>query len=186
VLQDVARELGSTGTAMLTAVVSMVGIYLGVIVATRTAGPRSLAQMSAFDFIATVAVGSIIASVGLGSVPLVDGLVAVATLFTLQFVVASLRRRSTLRGAVDNTPLLLLRDGEVLEDHLREARLTLDDLRSHLRRSNVDDLADVRAVVLETTGDVSVLYGDGDVGPLLQGVRGAEGHEGPRGQLSGG
>ncbi|MEX0836120.1 MAG: YetF domain-containing protein, partial [Nitriliruptor sp.] len=143
-------------------------------------------QMSAFDFVATVAVGSIIASVGLGSVPLVDGLVAVTTLFTAQYVTGRVRRRRTLKGVIDNTPLLLLRDGEVLEDHLREARFTVEDLRSHLRRSNVDDLADVRAVVLETTGDVSVLYGSGNVDPLLQGVRGAEGHEGPTGQLSGG
>jgi uncharacterized membrane protein YcaP (DUF421 family) len=93
-----------------------------VLEATRTAGPRSLAQMSAFDFIATVAVGSMVASVGLGSVPLTDGLIAIATLFTLQYLVAVLRQRRTLRGAIDNRPLLLVREGEVLEDHLRAAR----------------------------------------------------------------
>jgi uncharacterized membrane protein YcaP (DUF421 family) len=186
VLEEVATALGSTGAAVVTAIVSMVAIYLAVVVATRTAGPRSLAQMSAFDFIATVAVGSMVASVGLGSVPLTDGLVAVATLFTLQYLVALLRQRRTLRGAIDNQPLLLVREGEVLEDHLRAARLTHDDLRSHLRRADVTDVGKVRAVVLETTGEVSVLRGDGDLGPVLQGVRGAEGHRGPRGQLSGG
>jgi uncharacterized membrane protein YcaP (DUF421 family) len=186
VLTEVLHRLGSTWPAVLTVLVSLAAIYAAVVVATRTAGPRSLAQMSAFDFVATIAVGSIVASVGLGSVPLVDGLVAVTLLFGLQFGVATARRSDRWRRLVDNRPLLLVRDGEVYEDHLAEARITHADLRSHLRRSNVDDLADVRAVVLETTGDVSVLYGDGDVGPLLQGVRGAEGHAGPTGQLSGG
>lgn len=185
-LTDVARSLGSTGTAMVTAVVAMIGIYLAVIVATRAAGPRSLAQMSAFDFVATVATGSITASVGLGSVPLVDGVVAVTTLFGLQFVVGILRRRRTLGGAIDNTPLLLVRDGDVFEDHLQAARLTHDDLRAHLRSSGVVDIATVRAMVLETTGAMSVIQGEGDLGSVLQGVRGADGHPGPRGQLSGG
>jgi uncharacterized membrane protein YcaP (DUF421 family) len=185
-LTEVLARLGSTPTAVVTAVASMVAIYLAVVVATRVAGPRSLAQMSAFDFIATVAVGSMTASVGLGSVPLVDGVVAVATLFALQFVVGLVRRTRVLRGAIDNQPLLLVRDGEVLEDHLRAARLTHDDLRSHLRSADVTDLRAVRAVVLETTGAVSVLQGDGDLGPILQGVRGADGHAGPHGQLSGG
>jgi uncharacterized membrane protein YcaP (DUF421 family) len=186
VLNEVLRELGSSGDAVVVVLLSTLGIYASVIVSTRTVGPRALAQMSAFDFVATVAVGSMIASVGLGSVPLVDGVVAVVTLFVLQFLVASFRRTRVAKGLVDNEPLLLLRDGEVYEDNLARARITLDDLRSHLRRSNVDDIADVQAVVLETTGDVSVLYGGGDIGPLLQGVRGADGHEGPRGQLSAG
>ena len=183
-LEDVARELGSTGTALVTAAVSMVGVYLTVIVATRVAGPRSLAQMSAFDFVATVATGSITASVGLGSVPLADGVVAVATLFALQYVVGILRRRRVLGGEIDNAPLLLVIEGEVLEDNLRDARLTHDDLRLHMRRSDVTDIGAVRAVVLETTGSVSVLQGEGDLGPVLQGVRGADGHPGPRGRLS--
>lgn len=185
-LEEVAAALGTTAAAAATVVVSLVAIYLAVIVATRTAGPRSLAQMSAFDFIATVAVGSMVASVGLGSVPLTDGLIAVALLFALQYLVALVRQRGTLKGAIDNQPLLLVQEGQVLEDHLRAARLTYDDLRAHLRRADVTDVSEVRAVVLETTGEVSVLQGDGDVGPVLQGVRGADGHRGPRGQLSGG
>lgn len=185
-LIDVAEELGSTGTAALVALVSMVVVYLAMVVATRVAGPRSLAQMSAFDFVATVALGSITASVGVGQVPVVDGLVAIATLFTLQFTVGLVRRTRALGGVIDNRPLLLVRDGDVLEDHLRAARMTHDDLRQHLRQANVTDIRVVRAVVLETTGGVSVLQGEGDLGSVLQGVRGAEGHAGPTGQLSAG
>jgi uncharacterized membrane protein YcaP (DUF421 family) len=168
------------------AALAMVGIYVSVIIATRAFGPRSLAQMSAFDFIATVATGSITASAGTGSVPLADAVVAVVVLFAMQHVVGILRRRRTLGGRIDNTPLLLVRDGEVYEDNLVSARLTRDDLRLHLRQADVTDIRDVRAVVLETTGGVSVMQGEGDLASVLQGVRGADGHEGPTGQLSAG
>ena len=48
---------------------------------------------------------------------------------------------------------------EVLEDNLKRSRVTLGDLRAKLREANVTDLSQVKAVVFETTGDISVLHG---------------------------
>jgi uncharacterized membrane protein YcaP (DUF421 family) len=99
-------------------------------------------------------------------------MLAVAVLFIAQVVVSRLRRATNVEGAVDNTPLLLMFGAEVLDEHLARARLTRDDLRAKLRAANVLDPSDVRAVVLETTGDVSVLQGGGPLHPrLLEGVR---------------
>jgi uncharacterized membrane protein YcaP (DUF421 family) len=46
----------------------------------------------------------------------------------------------------------------ILEDNLRKARVTRGDLRSKLREANVTDLSQLKAVVFETTGDISVLH----------------------------
>ena len=74
--------------------------------------------------------------------------------------------------AMDNAPLLIMQDGEVLEENLNAAKMTRADLMAKLREANVLQLRDVRAVVFEQTGDVSVLHGDADVdGEILQGVR---------------
>jgi hypothetical protein len=155
---------------------SLACIYAAVVVATRVAGPRSLAQMSAFDFVATIAVGSIVASVGLGSVPLVDGLVAVALLFALQFGVATVRVAPIAGGRSSTTPRCCWCAT------VRSTRTTSPRHGSPTPTSaptcggrTWTTSPNVRAVVLETTGDVSVLSGSGDIGPLLQGVRGAEG-----------
>ena len=61
---------------------------------------------------------------------------------------------------MQNAPVFLMRDGEFLEDALRATRVAKSDLVAKLREANVLDLKQVRAVVLETTGDVSVLHGD--------------------------
>ncbi len=54
-------------------------------------------------------------------------------------------------------------DGEtVIEDNLQKARVTRGDLRSKLPEANVTKLSHVKAVVFETTGDISVLHKDGD------------------------
>lgn len=147
-------------------------IYLVVIVATRLSGLRSFSKMSSFDFAMTVAIGSLIATAASGQAALMASATGIAVLYLVQALVAVLRRHSLLGGLVDNSPLLLMEDGHVLEDNLTSARMTRDDLRARLREANVLDIAQVRAVVFETTGDVSVLHGEGRCDPdLLHGVR---------------
>jgi uncharacterized membrane protein YcaP (DUF421 family) len=156
------------------------GIYLAVILLTRLQGLRTFSKMSSFDFAITVAIGSVIAStVVLESVSLMKGAVALAALYTVQFTAATLRQRFDWFGHVqDNEALLLMAGSRVLDANLREAQMTRRDLRSKLREANVIHEGQVRAVVMETTGDVSVLHTapDGpDLDPaLLSGVRDAD------------
>ena len=175
VVMDLLTRLGAPWAVLGTIVVSAVGVYVAVIVLTRIAGLRSLAKMSSFDFAATVAVGSTVASTALGSTPLANGVVALAMLYGLQYLIATLRRRNVFRGAVDNEPMLLMVEGEIVEGNLRHARVSREELWAQLRLSGVQRREQVRAVILETTGDMSVLTGEGSIDEeLLRGVRGRE------------
>ena len=168
----------TTWIGALAAVVSIVGIYAAVLIATRLSGLRSLSKMSSFDFATTVATGTLIANTGLSAdPPLLRAMVALATIYLLQYAVARLRLRSArIADLIDNQPLLLVHDGRILHDSLRKVRMTEAELRSKLRLENVATLADVRAAVMETTGDVSVVHGATPVDAgLLDGVRGRPG-----------
>lgn len=148
------------------------GIFIAVIAYTRIAGLRSFSKMSAFDFAMTVAVGSLIATTAVLQASLIEGLIALAVLYVLQVIIAILRRHGRLNRHIDNQPLLLVKNGAFLEDNMREARVTRGDVVSKLREANVQSLKTVQAVVLETTGDISVLHSQGSLGKeLLEGVR---------------
>jgi uncharacterized membrane protein YcaP (DUF421 family) len=175
VVESFASRLGATPAEIAVVVISGVLIYAAVILATRIVGLRSFSKMSAFDFGMTVAIGSLIATVVTGNAGLVAGLAGVATLYGAQFTLSWLRRRTDVVGFIDNRPLLLMNGPQVLDDHLDHARITREDLRGRLRQANVLDLSEVRAVVLETTGDISVLHGEGRLDPsLLDGVVGVD------------
>ena len=152
--------LTTSWTAISMVILTTVGIYVTLIVYTRMAGLRSFSKMSSFDFAMTVAIGSLIASTILTQKPpLIQSMVALAMLYILQMVVAKLRGKSKIiSNAVDNQPLLLMRGTEVLDENLVEAKVTHDDLRAKLREANVTQLSQVKAVVMEATGDVSVLH----------------------------
>ncbi|WP_019852644.1 DUF421 domain-containing protein [Actinopolyspora mortivallis] len=157
---------GVSWTVLVVVVVGTVGMYLVLILFSRLAGLRSFAQMTNFDLAATVAFGSIIATTAVsGSTPLVQGAVALGTLFLVQWLVARARGRRRWEGLVDNWPLLLMDGPEILYDNLRKAQMTRNDLLSKLRLAGVTHFDQVGAAVLEASGDVSVL------------LRGADGRE---------
>jgi uncharacterized membrane protein YcaP (DUF421 family) len=181
VTASILSELGASGTQLAVAALAALGIYVAVILATRLSGLRSFSKMSAFDFAMTVAIGSLIASAASGQAPLATVAVGVGALYLAQFVVALLRRHALLHGAVDNSPLLLMDGATILHDNLAAARVTLDDLHAKLREANVLDYDQIHAVVFETTGDVTVLHGDGPLAAgLLRGVRRTASARGPR------
>lgn len=153
---------------------SALAIFACVILIARVVGLRSFSKMSSFDFVVTLATGSIVASVAASSTSLANGALALVVLYAAQWIVAQVRRRSGWgQRLVDNEPIALMLEGEFLRENLTVARVTEDDVRAKLRQNNVHRIGDVRAVVLETTGDVSVLHGDGAVdADVLADVRG--------------
>ena len=68
-----------------------------------------------------------------------------------------------------------MRDGKVLKDNLKKSKVTESELQSKLREANVITLSQVKAVILETTGDVSVLHTDKEnievADYLLEGIK---------------
>ena len=134
--------------------------YVFLVVAIRAFGKRTLAQLNAFDFIVTVALGSTLATIILSSdVSWAEGAVALALLVLLQYVVSQLRRLPGGRKALTAQPTLLVRDGVILDDQLARHRLTHADIRQTLRSSGVGDLGEVAAVILESDGSRSVITG---------------------------
>ncbi|MCK0167370.1 DUF421 domain-containing protein [Jannaschia sp. S6380] len=144
-----------------------------MVLCVRLAGLRSFSKMSSYDFAVTVSFGSVLAGTVLNAgTPLWQGLVAMAALFAVQWAIGLARSRiDAVQEATDNDPLLLMHDGRLLEGNMASARITRSELSAKLREANVLDLAYVRAVVLETTGDVSVLHGETLQQDLLHGVR---------------
>ncbi|WP_223858452.1 DUF421 domain-containing protein [Salinimonas profundi] len=144
-----------------------------VVVLVRINGLRSFSKMTNFDFVMTVAVGSLLAGASQSQSWLSFGQSAVAmmTLFVVQYSTARARKASdTFESVMQNQPVLLMRDGEIIEQALRQTRVAKSDLMAKLREANVLEMSEVRAVVLETTGDISVLHGASCSQKLLQGV----------------
>lgn len=154
------KDWFSTSPASLLAIcLSGVGIYIIVIIYTRIFGKRSFSKMSAFDFAFTIAVGSVLSTTMLSkTTTLIQGAFGLLVIFVVQFTIAKLRKSKPFQGLIDNSPILLMDGSRFLHENLKKARVTESDIRSKLREANVIELSSIKAVVFESTGDISVLH----------------------------
>ena len=155
--------------------ISVVAIYLIILLYSRIFGLRTFAKMTSVDFAATIAMGSIFADViGSTDYSILKGGIALFVIILLQTLYSFFIRKSSIfKKTFTNTPLLLMKDGEILNANLSKANVSKGDLYGKLREANVIEMSEVRAVVFEVTGDISVLHTRGDeklAEVLLEGV----------------
>tara|TARA_R100000322_G_C5444566_1_gene191421 strand:+ start:1817 stop:2341 length:525 start_codon:yes stop_codon:yes gene_type:complete len=145
-------------------IIGTIVVYIAVIILTRIFGLKSFSKMTGFDFVNTVAIGNLIGmTIATNNPKLLLGILLIGLLYLANYLVSLLRFRSkTARKHLDNSPVLIMRDGQILYDNLNKVEITENELRGKLREANVIRLDEVKAVILETTGDVSVLHGDDD------------------------
>ena len=139
-------------------------MYLVLVVLLRVSGSRTIASMRAFDFLVTVALGSVFGrALTAKGVSLAEAVVAFLLLVVLQYAVARLQVASRpFARAVTNPPRLLWYRGQFQRDGMRAARVTEQELRAVARKKGHGSLSDVEALVLEASGDIAVITSIGD------------------------
>ncbi len=133
-------------------------LYLILIAVVRLMGKRQIGQLEPSEFVVTMLVANL-AAVPMqdGGIPLYAGLIPIATVLGLELVLSFLAMRSLrIRKLLCGKPVILIENGNILQKNLRRTGLTLDELTSHLRQSNVLDPRTVQYAILETDGNLSV------------------------------
>lgn len=161
----------SVGRTLLTGIAA----YGALVLMLRVSGKRTLSKLNAFDLVVTVALGSTLATVLTSKdVPLADGVAALGLLIALQYAVASAASRSRrVNRLAKSEPRVVFHRGAFAREALRAERVTEDEVLGAVRQASVP-LDEVEAVILESSGDLSVLRRTSDAGArarVLQGVR---------------
>jgi len=135
-----------------------VAAYVALIVGLRISGNRTLSKMNAFDFVVTIALGSTLATILLSKqTALAEGIVALALLITLQYLVTwSSARASWVKRVVTGEPRLIFHDGQFLWSEMKRRRITKEEVLSAIRSAGYADVTNVGSVILETDGSCSV------------------------------
>ncbi len=145
-------------------VLSVLGIFTIIIIITRIFGLRTFAKMSSFDFASTIAVGSVLASIILNNdYSLTKGAIVLASIVGFQTLFSFLvRKNNFLKKLFTNKPQLIMWNGKILHNKLKQCNVGQDDLMAKLREANVHNYSEVKAVIFESTGDVSVIHNSCD------------------------
>jgi uncharacterized membrane protein YcaP (DUF421 family) len=140
-------------------VLASVIVFALVVALLRFVGQQALAKMSGFDVVFAVTLGSVVGTVVISrDVTISEAVAALVTLLGVQELTRYVQSRSLrVHHVVRQRPRVVLWDGKLLEDRLRSASVSADEIRAAVRRAGLRSLADVRIIVLENDGDWSVV-----------------------------
>lgn len=145
-------------------VIRSVVIFFFLWFLTRAMGKRELAQMSAFELVLLVVFGDLVQQgVTQEDMSVTGAVLAVGTMAVLTLVFSGISYR--WRGAahvLSGRPIIVIRDGALMEDALRYERLSIEDVHDAAREQGVGSLEDVEIGILETSGRFSFVLAGGD------------------------
>lgn len=169
-------KLGMSWAAIWLTVVTASGVYVTMVVLSRMFGQRQFSRFTTYDLPFVFAFGTLVGRAILIQVSLLGAVVSLITMFALHGASGWLHHNAGfIHRITENRPILLVADGQVIEENLRSAKTTALELCEQLRLSGIGSFGEVQAMVIERTGDVSVVrrghHTDEDV---FADVRGAE------------
>ena len=136
------------------------GIYLFVLLLLRISGPRSMGQMSAFDFVLLMIVSEATQQAMISDdFSVTMGWIVISTLVVIDIVFSVLKQRSTwFENVVEGTPIVLVQHGEPLRDRMNKVRVDeMDVLAAARMNQGLERMDQIKYAVLERTGAISII-----------------------------
>lgn len=133
--------------------------YVAMVLLLRVSGKRTLSKMNAFDFVVTIALGSVLAGVALDkNIPLLNGVTAMLVFVFFQFLFTWLSVRIRfIQTLITSRPALIFYQGNFLHQVMKKERLTEEEIHSAVRIQGISSLDGVDMIILETTGDIAII-----------------------------
>ncbi|MBR4362055.1 MAG: DUF421 domain-containing protein [Ruminococcus sp.] len=134
-------------------------LYILVIFAVRLMGKRQLGELQPSELVITILVSNI-ATLPLedADIPLTVGMTPILALVCFEVAVSWLCLKfPMIRRFISGSPKIVIKNGAIDRQAMRDLRFSVDDLMMALRGSSVFDLSEVQFAIVETTGSMSVM-----------------------------
>lgn len=128
-------------------------------VVTKMLGKKQISQLSFFEYVTGISIGSIGAEVVTGlERSIIHGILGIVVFAGVPFLAGMISLKSKkFRDLMEGKGTVFIKNGKIMEDNLKKERYTTDELLELLRNKSVFQVADVEFAVLEASGDLSVL-----------------------------
>lgn len=144
---------------MVTVLFRTIIIYLLLIIVMRLMGKRQIGELEVSDLITTFLISEI-ASLPITDteLPLSHAIVPIVILLTLEVSIAMLLARfPKFKKLTTARPSVLIKDGNICQKAMSDARLSFDELFSELRGQSVDDISQIKYAILEQNGKITII-----------------------------
>lgn len=149
----------NTGDIMFIIMIRTVIVYAIIIAAVRIMGKRQVSEMQTSELVVTIIISQV-ASLPLENAerPLLQSVVPILMLAAIEIIASLIMLKCRrARGIICGHPIVIIRDGRMVEQELNRLRISREDVYSLLRQQNYSDEKGVRYGIIEPNGSLSVL-----------------------------
>lgn len=133
--------------------------FVILMILARFMGKKQVSQLTFFHYVTGITIGSIAANLaGESETPFLNGLYAMLLWALLTMLANYLSFKSVkIRVALDDKPMIVVKDGKIIEGSLQKLRLNFNELNMMLREQSIFSMKDVNYAIFETNGNLSVM-----------------------------
>lgn len=143
----------------LSIVIRSIVLVLVLFLLTKWLGKKQISQLSFFEYVSGITIGSIAAEISTGlERNMGHGILSLVIWTGIPFLagLAALKSRRA-RELIEGKSTIVVQDGKIQEENLNKEKYSPDELLELLRKKNAFNIADVEFAVLEADGDLNVL-----------------------------
>lgn len=135
------------------------GSVIVLFVLAKLMGNREISQLSIFDYITSITIGSIAAEMATSLKDnFMEPLVAMIVYAIVSIIISvSTSHSIKLRRMITGRTLVLFKNGKLNIENFKKAKMDIDEFLTQCRTSGYFDLEDIHTAILETNGKVSIL-----------------------------
>lgn len=139
---------------ILTSAASIITLFI----LTKLMGNKQVSQLSMFDYIIGISIGSIAAEFSTELENPEHTLVSMIVYAVIAYLVSVITGKSTrLRKIIIGRPLILFDKGKLYRKNFKKARVDISDFLTHCRTQGYFDLSRIQTAVFEYNGSISIL-----------------------------
>lgn len=139
-------------------ILSFVSIAV-LFILTKMMGYRQISEMSFFDYVIGISIGSVAAEMATNiDLEWWKGVTAMVLYAAAGILFSVITQKSVqARKFISGQPIILINKGKIIKNNLKKARIDIDDLLSSARGNGYFNLADIEYAIMETTGKISFM-----------------------------
>lgn len=133
--------------------------FIILLILARILGKRQISQLTFFDYCVGITIGSIAAEMSLDqNIKILNGFTSLIIWALLPLLLSIISLKSqTFQQLANSRPQIIIKKGKLLEDSMKKAHITINELMALLREKDVFNVSDVEMAILETNGKLSVM-----------------------------
>ena len=142
---------------MLIVFIRAIILYIVIIFSIRLMGKKQIGEFQPSELVITILVSNI-ATLPIEdlNIPMLMGIIPILTLVSLDVIMSMATLKSRfLRRVVSGSPKIIIRDGVIDQQMIKDLRFTVDDLFEALRGEGIFDISEIQFAIVETTGNIN-------------------------------